>query len=144
MIAYLDSSVILRRLLNQANALPQWGEWDHACTSELTRVEAFRKVDHLRIQGGFTEEEVAVFVEELEEVLGHFSIIPLQKMILDRASLPLPSVVGTLDAIHIASALVWRERRPEEIVFFTHDAQQGTAAKALALKTGGFTKPLPS
>jgi hypothetical protein len=46
----------------------------------------------------------------------------------------MPTVVKTLDAIHIASALAIRDRREVDLVFATHDTQQATAARAL-----GFT-----
>ncbi len=46
----------------------------------------------------------------------------------------MPTVVKTLDAIHLASALLFREGRGEALVFATHDSQQATAAEAL-----GFT-----
>jgi hypothetical protein len=43
----------------------------------------------------------------------------------------MPTVVKTLDAIHLASAAAMRERRGTDLLFATHDAQQGTAARAL-------------
>lgn len=39
-------------------------------------------------------------------------------------------VVGTLDAIHLASAMSVRERQPIDY-FVTHDVQQATAARSL-------------
>lgn len=45
--------------------------------------------------------------------------------------MPMATAVRTLDAIHLASALLFRERKGTAIVFATHDAQQATAARAL-------------
>jgi hypothetical protein len=39
--------------------------------------------------------------------------------------------VKTLGALHLASALLWRERRNSELIFATHDPQQARAARAL-------------
>jgi hypothetical protein len=39
--------------------------------------------------------------------------------------------VKTLDAIHLASALAFQERRNAPVVFATHDPRQVTAARAL-------------
>jgi hypothetical protein len=41
------------------------------------------------------------------------------------------TAVKTLDALHLASALLFRERREVSMIFATHDAQQATAARAL-------------
>jgi hypothetical protein len=43
----------------------------------------------------------------------------------------MPTIVKTLDAIHLASALAIRERRGIDLLFATHDNQQATAARAL-------------
>lgn len=43
------------------------------------------------------------------------------------------TVVGTLEAIHLASALLFQERRNTAMVFATHDTQQARAATALGL-----------
>src|SRR5437763_16227937 len=48
-----------------------------------------------------------------------------------RAALPMATPVKTLDALHLASALLWRERRAAELSFATHDPQQARAARAL-------------
>jgi hypothetical protein len=50
--------------------------------------------------------------------------------VLERASQPLPTSLGTLDAIHLATALLWRDRLPEELVMATHDRALATAARA--------------
>ncbi len=46
----------------------------------------------------------------------------------------MPTIVKTLDAFHLTSAIAVRERRGVELLFATHDTQQATAARAL-----GFT-----
>jgi hypothetical protein len=52
---------------------------------------------------------------------------------LSRAAQPLPLTLGTLDALHLASALAWREHAGESVVLATHDARLGAAARALGL-----------
>jgi hypothetical protein len=47
----------------------------------------------------------------------------------------MPTIVKTLDAIHLASAIVIRERRGIELLFATHDTQQAIAARALGFTT---------
>ena len=65
--------------------------------------------------------------------------IGLTKPVLRRASMPMPTVVKTLDAVHLASALLFQEDRGEPLVFATHDAQQATAARALGFECVGST-----
>jgi hypothetical protein len=51
MNAYLDTSILLSRLLKQRNQLKPWGQWDSAYTSMLTRLEFMRTVDRMRLIG---------------------------------------------------------------------------------------------
>jgi hypothetical protein len=56
--------------------------------------------------------------------------IRLTKSILLDASRTMPTIVKTLDAIHLASAAAIRDRRKVELLFATHDVQQALAARA--------------
>jgi hypothetical protein len=49
----------------------------------------------------------------------------------------MPTELGTLDAIHLATALLWQERANTEPVMATHDAALGTAARAFGLRVVG-------
>ena len=60
--------------------------------------------------------------------------IRLTKSIIIAAAKTTPTIVKTLDAFHLVSAVAIRERRGIELVFATHDSQQALAARAL-----GFT-----
>src|SRR6185295_6672261 len=134
MNVYLDSSVVLRPLLNQPNKLPIWGNWESAYSSELMGVECRRVIDRLRLEYIFDDQEVAAAVERLAEIERTIKRIRLSKSIIHAASKTMPTVVKTLDAFHLVSALAIRERRNLELLFATHDVQQATAARAL-----GFT-----
>ncbi len=57
--------------------------------------------------------------------------------ILRRASQPLPVTVGTFDAIHLATALLWCDAAGEELVMATHDSALGTATRAMGLTVIG-------
>lgn len=131
MIAYIDSSVILRVLLGQRPVLKQWAEWQRAYTSELAGIEARRVIDRLRLDGALDDEGVALAHEQLARIEASIGHIRLTRTILRRAALPMATVVRTLDALHLASALVLRERRGLALSFATHDDQQATAARAL-------------
>ena len=50
-------------------------------------------------------------------------------------------MLDTRDAIHVATALVWRKRRAPGRVFATHDRQQARAATAPGFDVLGVTGP---
>ena len=58
--------------------------------------------------------------------------------VLARAAQPFPVVLGTLDAIHLATALLWRERSDADLVMATHDATLGLAARAVGFRVIGL------
>ena len=138
MKVYLDTSVILRKLLCEPGALKEWGDWDEGCTSELTRVESLRTLERLRLQGSLDDGEVAEKMELLRGILEATDLITLDSAILERASQSYPTVVGTLDAIHLASALLYREQKNLKLLFMTHDQRLGIAAQALGFETRGL------
>ena len=75
--------------------------------------------------------------EELARIEGAIGSIPLTRPVLRRAALPMATVVRTPDAIHLASALLLRERRGVTLVFATHDPQQARGARALGFECAG-------
>jgi len=135
MIVYLETSVLLRRLLRQANPMTHWENWSKACTSEITRVEALRTVDRFRIQGKMNDLELAESIQNLNLIIRKTEILTLNTFILNRAAQPFPTVTRTLDAIHLASALLWQDYHQKELTFLTHDAQLGRVASAMRIKS---------
>jgi PIN domain len=131
MILYLDTSVVLRPLLDQPHKLSSWGEWEAAYSSELMGVECRRVIDRLRLESIFDDKEVALAIERLTQVEKTIKRIRLSKSIIHAASKTMPTIVKTLDAFHLTSAIAVRERRGVELLFATHDIQQATAARAL-------------
>jgi predicted nucleic acid-binding protein len=136
MTAYVDTSVILRILFREAHPVEVWGKWARAFSSNLWRVEALRTVDRLRLSGGLSDEEVADLIRDIRVVHETLAIHPLTERILQRASETFPTVVGTLDAIHLATALAIREVEPIDLLL-THDTQLGTAARSLGFSVLG-------
>ena len=134
MIVYLDSSVVLRPLLDQPRKLSAWGQWDSAFSSELMGVECRRVIDRLRLEGVFNDQELAETVGQLSRIEKTIRRIRLSRSIIHAASQTMPTVVKTLDALHLATAVAIRDRRQVELLFATHDSQQAIAARSL-----GFT-----
>lgn len=136
MKVYLDTSVVLRVLFREPNPVTIWTKWDKAYSSSLWRVEALRTVDRLRLLHEISDSEVADLVREVQAVHDTLAIHPLDERIMQRASETFPTVVGTLDAIHLATAISVRESEGIDLLL-THDLQLGTAARSLGFKIMG-------
>ena len=137
MNVYLDTSVILSRLLDQPNQLNSWGEWDACYTSLLTGVEFLRTVDRMRLNGSLSDKERVELQDQFKLVWGATHRVGLSQNLLDRASAAMPTVLGTLDAIHLVTALLVVESRHLQLAFLTHDDQLATGAHALGLEVSG-------
>lgn len=138
MTVYIDTSVILRILFREPNPVEVWGKWERAFSSNLWRVEALRTVDRLRLSGDLSDEDVADLVREIRVVHETLAIYPLIERILQRAGESFPTAVGTLDAIHLATALAIREVEPIDLLL-THDGQLATAARSLGFTVAGVS-----
>jgi predicted nucleic acid-binding protein len=139
MIVYLDSSVLLRIVLGQRDRLQEWKTVKEAVASTLIEVECLRTLDRLRLRSGMSDRDLAVRREAIFALVEEVEVVEPSRIILARASQPLPTPLGTLDAIHLATALLWRESRPEsELVMATHDAALGLAARACGLRVVGI------
>jgi predicted nucleic acid-binding protein len=134
---YIDSSVLLRRVLSQPEALPDLPEAELAIASKLIVVECWRSLDRLRLQEIVPDEVAAARVSAVRKSLRHLELLGVSEAVLERAAQPQPVTLGTLDAIHLASALLWREKTGREIVLATHDRQLALAARASGLAVIG-------
>lgn len=137
MIAYVDSSVLLRVVLRQPDQLAEWSRLRQPIGSELVEVECLRTLDRLHLRGRIPPEELASRREAVFALLGAMRLVAVSRSILVRASQPCPTPLGTLDAIHLATALALREASSPELVMATHDAALGLAARASGLRVVG-------
>jgi len=72
------------------------------------------------------------------ELLAAMEIVEPTRPVLGRAAQPLPTRLGTLDAIHLATALLWRDHAGADLVMATHDGALGLAARASGLRVIGL------
>jgi predicted nucleic acid-binding protein len=137
MIAYVDSSVLLRLCLGQPNALPEWRQIDRGVSSALISTESLRTLDRVRIRAGLSDIEVARRRATILSLIDSLELVEIDSIVLDRAAQPMPTELGTLDAIHLSSALLWRDAMGIDPVMATHDGALGVAAQAYGLKVFG-------
>ena len=131
--AFVDSSAVLRPVLRQPGAITGWRAWTRIFASELMPVEGQRALDRLRVMGQITPGEYIELAESFREAVAAVTQLPLSRAILRRAAGPLSAPLGTLDAIHLATALQWAEENGETPVLLTHDRQLAIAARACGL-----------
>jgi predicted nucleic acid-binding protein len=137
-IAYLDSSVVLRRVLGQAGSLREWTAMEGGVVSALVETECLRSLDRLRLQERTPEGQWALRRETVFRLLETTEVVEVSRAVLHRAAQPLPVTLGTLDAIHLATALLWSERSGSSLVMATHDPALGLAARATGLRVIGL------
>lgn len=138
MIAYIDTSALLRLVLREPGALADLRSYDALVSSELIAVESARTIDRLRLQGALTVEEAAARLRAVTNWLEAIDLVLLRPPVLSRASQPLPTPLGTLDAIHLATALIWRERMGALSTMATHDSALGLAARTFGFDVRGM------
>lgn len=137
MTAYVDTSILLRVALGQADALPEWRQIDRGVTSALARVEGLRTLDRLRLRTRLADAEVGRRRAIILQLLDSLALVEVDSLVLDRAAQPLPTELGTLDAIHLATALLWRETMKGQLIMATHDVVLATAAQAHGFRVVG-------
>jgi uncharacterized protein len=133
MRVYVDSSVLLRVALGEPDRLPAWGRITQPISSELTRIECLRTIDRARLQGRLDDPVVARVRADVLELIDAFAIVELDAPIKARAADPFPTLVRTLDALHLASALAVRTATAD-LYLATHDRELAVAAEALGFR----------
>ena len=138
MNAYVDSSVIMRFVLRQPGRLTELASFDERLTSLLAELECLRALDRARLAEGLDPDVVVARSLVLFKLLRRMKRVAVSRSVLDRGGQAFPVPVKALDAIHLATALRLRERGRPDLVFATHDRQQGKAALALGFSVVGL------
>ncbi len=137
MIAYLDASVALRLVLGEPNRLAEWRRVESAVASALSEVECLRTLDRLARLGSWPEDDVAARRTAVYRLFEGVEVVDVGRPVLRRASEPFPTPLGTLDAIHLSTAIAWRDARNADLTMATHDLALATAARAVGLQVIG-------
>jgi predicted nucleic acid-binding protein len=141
---YVDASVLLRVVLDEPNQLSEWDSFEEPMMSTLVEVEGLRTIDRATRKGThprkkpLLEAQANVARTRLYAMLEMFSRIELGPSILTRAG-QLAGPLGTLDALHLATALTWSERSGKTSIMATHDPELGLASAAHGLKVIGLS-----
>jgi predicted nucleic acid-binding protein len=134
-ITYVDASVLLRVVQGSSDVLGSWHDLDPV-SSVLITVECLRTIDRARLQANANVEAIARDRASAIELLRGFALAPITDSILGRAADPFPTSLGSLDAIHLATALELRNTH-SDLVFATHDRQLAIAALSVGFAVEG-------
>jgi predicted nucleic acid-binding protein len=126
----VDTSVLLRKLFGEPDPLAEWSRIEEAYASRILLVEVGRVIDRCRLEGKIGDEEVAHLHEEARRVLRSIDVVDLTNTILERAATAMPTVLGSLDALHLVTALELRRSSDKPLAIATHDHQLARAARA--------------
>jgi hypothetical protein len=91
----------------------------------------------LRLQGALSTPDAAARRAVIGEWLEAVDLVLLQRPVLARASEPFPTPLGTLDAVHLATMLVWRDRMQRALTLATHDEGLALAARSFGIDVLG-------
>ena len=136
MNVYVDSSVLLRVVLGEPRRVRIWSRITNPVASEIIRLECLRTIDRARIRLRLEDQDVADRRAAVWEAIETFSLVPVGARILERAAEPFPTMLGSLDAIHLASALLVREEF-DDLSLATHDQELAVAAQAVGFRVHG-------
>lgn len=141
MIAYLDASVVLRLVLGEGGRLAEWPSVQRGVASALTEAECLRTLDRLARRGQLSDAELAERRAAVFRLLEACTVVDPSRAILRRAGEPFPTPLGTLVALHLATALAWRDGTGDPLVMATHDRELGLAAAAVGFRVIGGSGP---
>jgi len=124
MIYYVDSSVLLRIIVDKSHAADAWFNaadlrGDDFIASRLLEVE----VRHVADNTGGDQSTV-------NQYLDNFTLLNIDNDLASEAVL-IPGPIGGADSIHVASAV--RARRLVPLILITHDKQMAVAAAKLGI-----------
>ena len=133
MLAYIDSSVVLRKVFGQSNP-KNMDQVKYGVSSELLQVECLRSADRFRIANDESEKDFLQRIDLIRDSIKRLELIRISPEILGRASQPFPTALGTLDAIHLATCLLYQQSSGEEVAVCSYDESLNKAAKAMGLE----------
>jgi predicted nucleic acid-binding protein len=99
--------------------------------------ESMRTLDRLRLRVSLSDAEIAARRAKALELIASLHVVDVDQVVLESAAQPMPTELGTLDAIHLATALLWRDTTEEPLTMATHDAALAIAAEAHGLPVVG-------
>jgi predicted nucleic acid-binding protein len=123
-VIYLDSSVVLARLLVEDRSPPD-AFWDQPLiSSRLLTYEVWNRINAHRLDRSHAEAASAL--------IAHVALIELTPSVLERALEPFAVPVRTLDALHLAS-ITFLRAGGQSVELASYDNRLIAGARALSI-----------
>lgn len=132
MILYLETSALVKLVRVEPGSVAVWEASERAqalASSNLARIEVHSAFARLRREG-LPDAAVRGFLAEFERLWSAMAQIQMDRAEDAACGLCLKHSLRTLDAIHLASALLLREEGGLEVVFACADGRLREAAAA--------------
>lgn len=134
--AYFDTSVLVKRYVKEEGSGPtrRLLQRFRFLSSTVTPVEAMSAFSRRRASGELTPRDYLAIRSRLHKDRAYWELVEVGEQVLRQAEdLVQKTDVRTLDALHIASAVMFQGALGLTIPFITSDAKQRNAAQAMAL-----------
>ena len=123
-IVYIDTSALIKLVIDEPETDPlreELAQWQNYLASELVVIELFRSVRKFDIQ----------LLEIASNIATGLSLSPITRQITALASTIEPVHLRSLEAIHLATALMYSKHLD---AFITYDRRLCEAAKSVGIK----------
>jgi predicted nucleic acid-binding protein len=136
--AYLDASLVLAYFLGGNRELERIPKDRVVGSSRLLWIEVRRTLERAYRENHLDAEDGVRVGRGFDRAARGITRLRLDERVMRRAEASFPVLIRTLDALHLATALVWSGDEPlEETEIWTLDRQMSLCAGAL-----GFVTPL--
>ncbi len=135
MKAYVDTSLVLAWLLEGSTAIERLSEFEEVASSRLLWIETARSLDRAVRSGQITDQDGIVARLAFENMAIGLTRLRLTEGVLSRAAEGFPTIIRTLDALHLSSAIAWAEGSSRDsISVWSFDNQLNLCAKAMGFQ----------
>lgn len=135
--AYFDTSALVKRYVREAGSrgVRELLRRYRFLSCAIVPLEALSAFSRRKAAGELSERSFSAIVSRMRIDREHWELVEISDAVLSRAEEVIQKAeVRTLDALHIASALAFRELAGLRVPFITADERQRDAAQRMGLE----------
>lgn len=139
MVGYIDSSFLLSILLEDSQyeqSFELWHTIDSRVSSRLLEIETFINIHRYKMEKRKSEAWLAKVLTLNSECLDEISLLSLDSKVTEVVyANPLLIKCRSLDASHLATAILFQKSHQDTIKVFSYDKRMNDVAQAINLNT---------
>ena len=135
--AYFDTSVLVKRYVREAASerAEELLRRYRFLSSAIVSLEAFSAFSRRKAAGELSERSFDAILSRMRSDRDHWELVELTAAVLNRSEEMIDKAkVRTLDALHIASALLFQDLSGLRVPFITADERQRDGAQLVGLQ----------